>query len=536
MSPKSSGDEMSLDNGSDNNQPCNKTGTTNVTESTPTTTTTVANIECRKAIRNNHPEEESPTDFSDESDARNSSTTDSGNHTNTDSQGGDKEEDDSSSSNNNEDVTTTGDTANVEAKSTDDDQANGGDCSSLPGSDSGASAQPETTDSGKCLSVDSTSSSGGDSSRVDSNLFTTNSKEEINDSNNNNSSSNSSNRDNSSDDKNFDEEDDDDDGDDDDSDSQLPMKQATTGAGGNVATVSSNNNVTSGNQFDFDQTSNNSVGPGDAGGDEDDYHMMHNFDPVEVLKRMKVELKEEFDDNERTDIGGADNSCDKVKDLSRNHFDFTPNAPGTAGGGGGGYSDNDYLRKVFAGFDLAPSSADLTDSLFPKDSIATANNSSLAAFAAAAVASSSLFNDSFASDASKHHLFQALFMKNLNGNSEQADINPAADMNSLASIGALLGEKYSPQHLLSAMGAVSGLNGRSDGSSVAFPYGQTTNNLLSFHEQNNNNNKCLPKIDDPEQRYCSSCNIQFKSIKTFKVRTPFLLSTSRDQSYHISLS
>lgn len=423
-------------------------------------------------------EEQSPNDYSDESDARNSmTTTDSGNHSNTN----DDSQPPTGNGDNNQ--------SSVSQSSTGSD---GGDaCVTI--SDGGVSDQTPATGSplperdtistqhseqSKCHFVDN--NSGDKGRRIDSSHNNEHDRELL-----------ECKRDNNSDRIHFE----------DDSDSQSSVKQSC-------------------NQFDYDQTSNSNIDHCVVDDVDDDY-LMSNFDPTEVIKRMKVELKEEFDDNDSkeilvthlNDIDSCDNS--KHKDSTRNYFDYGTNGSSVSGSA----IDNDYLRKLFGTFDLS-TITDIVDSVFTKDSTnSSPTSASLAAFAAAAtaVASSSLLNDSL--DTNKRRLFQSLLLKQLNGSADPTNSTTAGDIyaNNLATIGALLGDKCSPQQILSAVGSVSGLNGGSSGSSMPFS-SHSTNNLLSFPCNDTNKQSTRNLVDNPEQRYCTSCNIQFKSIKTYKVR------------------
>lgn len=291
--------------------------------------------------------------------------------------------------------------------------------------------------------------------------------------------------------------------------------------------------------------------------DEDDQRG-DDFDPAEVLKRMKVELKEDFDDEEEDEEMAMDDCASNLMmsthhqqqqqhqppplqhenrlhyprtNKSFHHQSTKQSSGGHSKGGRGSITSGnifdgagssaanaaalaaaafdhnatmEYFRKIFTGTLQSSTEAAAAS----PDS--EASKSQMAAFTAAAAAAaaaltscnsdsnsriSSLSGGSSAHDQEnkRAQLIQALLLKQLNGGG-------GADIDSSELSSYLFGQQSLPNHKG---------HSHSLSSSVA--------SLMQRQQQAN-----PQAVDDPQQRYCTSCNIQFISAKTFKVSVHFL--------------
>lgn len=270
----------------------------------------------------------------------------------------------------------------------------------------------------------------------------------------------------------------------------------------------------------------------DINEEDDDDDQQDDFDPTEVFKRMKVELKEEFDEEEDVADNGAigraaghkqmmslirgqqqranlENNGSK-NNFIRNLFGGNASSMPLATAGFDQSATIEYFRKIFAdtlanhfaskpvteGPAQEPSSMSRRASCSPNSQPPLVPQaglpSQLAAFAGTSSAPKVSINasDSLILNEGKKRLIEALLLKQLNGDLdgpldvesilEQQMARPTAPMASnIPSNGVPLQQSLQPQQL----------------------------------------------VDDPQERYCTSCNIQFISSKTFKVCVHFQSET-----------
>ncbi|KAJ6220161.1 hypothetical protein RDWZM_005973 [Blomia tropicalis] len=283
--------------------------------------------------------------------------------------------------------------------------------------------------------------------------------------------------------------------------------------------------------------------------DEEEGDSMHNnddFDPTEVLKRMKVELKEEFDDDEEQDEENENddnrphdngkssnmitnrNKSSSLSSGQRNKHNEIVNNNNNNNNRSNGFIQNlfggaatfdqtgtvDYFQKILASVspintaNLAVAAAAagahstlpgelMDDTQMSHNRLHSTPQSQLAAFTAAAFAAAQQVSNGatisssepLTLDESKKRLIQAILLKQLN-----SDFEPTGDLN-------LFGNDQTQMA----------------GPTRPMVTGQTvsTSNKSSNQIAPSSSNNYVT-AEEASQRYCTSCNIQFISSKTFK--------------------
>lgn len=260
----------------------------------------------------------------------------------------------------------------------------------------------------------------------------------------------------------------------------------------------------------------------DINEEDDDDDQQDDFDPTEVFKRMKVELKEEFDEEEDVTDNGAigraaghkqmmslirgqqqranlENNSSK-NNFIRNLFGGNASSMPLATAGFDQSATIEYFRKIFADT-LANhfASKPVTEGPAQKPSSSSSENShpsipeaalpsQLAAFAGTSSAPKVSINasDSLILNEGKKQLIEALLLKQLNG-----DLDGPLDVESILQ------------------------------QQMARPTASMASNITSNGAPLQQSLQPQQPVDDPQERYCTSCSIQFISGKTFKVCVHF---------------